>query len=67
LEDPIVDLIVGTVAAVVALYEVSQVIKNISGHHGVLLLTIMHALKAMVNVVLESRRGLKGYNARFHN
>lgn len=67
IEDPLVDLVIGLVAASVALYEICRDVTSLSGHHGVFLLTFMHALKAFVTVVVESRRGLKGYHARFHN
>jgi hypothetical protein len=60
-------LIVGLVAASVAMFEVCSDVTNLSGHHGVFLLTLVHAMKALVTVVMESRRGIKGYNARFHN
>lgn len=66
-EDPRCDLTVGLIAGSFAIVEVLQDFKKLGGHHGLALITLLHSVKALMGVLKESKRALKGYAARFHN
>lgn len=57
LEDPRVDLFVGLLAGYFALTEVLKDFKNIGAHHGLVVTSLLHALKASTSVIKEGRRG----------
>lgn len=61
LDDPRTDLFVGFVAGSLAAWELVQDFQKIGAHHGLLLITLMHALKAFTSVLKEGKRALKGF------
>ena len=61
LDDPRTDLFVGFVAGGLAAWELVQDFQKIGAHHGLLLITLMHALKAFTSVLKEGKRALKGF------
>lgn len=71
LEDPRVELCVGLAAGSCAIIELLQDIERIGAHHAIVLVTFLHALKALSSVIKESRTVFKGvsrhYHKRFHN
>lgn len=71
LEDPRTELCVGLAAGGCAIIELLQDIEKIGAHHAIVLVTFLHALKALSSVIKESRTVVKGvsrhYHKRFHN
>jgi len=71
LEDPRMELVVGLVAGGCAMFELAQDFQKVGSHHAVLLVTLIHALKALSSVIKESKNVAKGisksYHNRFHN
>jgi hypothetical protein len=60
LDNPYTDLFVGAVAGGLAAWELIQDLGKIGAHHGLLLITLMHALKAFTSLLKEGKRALKG-------
>ena len=71
LEDPRVELVVGLVAGGCAVFELAQDFSKVGSHHAVVLVTLIHALKAVSSIIKESKNVAKGisksYHNRFHN
>lgn len=65
LEDPRVDLFVGLLAGIFALAEVLKDFKNIGAHHGLVVTSLLHALKALTSVIKEGRRGKRVLHYNF--